>query len=176
MAAHDLMSQRVTRLSITVFLEINMKRLSQILSFSVLCVFFSSANAHHSFAIYDLENKTELKGVLTKVSNRNPHIIFTVESKDEAGKTVEWNIESMNPNRWKSFEFPDPEGIAEIGQEISILGWKARNGDSEMALGTIITDDKEIEIRDRIRQGQGAGRGGMGNGRRANTNTDDADS
>ena len=138
-----------------------MQRLAQLLIMTTLSVFVYSASAHHSFAIYDLDNKTEIKGVLKNVTAINPHIIFTVETKDEEGNMTEWRIESMNPRRWDTFDFPDPKSIAEIGDEVSILGWKARNGDTEMALSTIITDDDEIVIRDEIRQGQGRAMGGM---------------
>ena len=137
-----------------------MKNLLSISAISSILLLSLSVHAHHSFAIYDLEQKTELKGVVTDLTVRNPHIILTVESLDEQGNAVEWRIESMNPTRWRSFEFPEVDEITNVGDEISILGWKAKNGDPEMALGTIITADDEIEIRDRIRQGQGGGMGG----------------
>jgi len=130
------------------------------------------AQAHHSFAIYELENKTEIKGVLSKVTITNPHIRFYVDVENEDGTITEWNIESMNPTRWRSFDFPEADEIAEIGEEVSILGWKARNGAAEMALGSVITERGETEIRDFIRQGQGnrgeGGMGGMGRGMAGN--------
>ncbi len=137
--------------------------------FLMSCITFSVilstvGHAHHSFAIYELENKTELKGVLTKLTMRAPHIIYTVASEDEDGNIVEWTIETMNPSRWRTFDFPEPDAIAEIGEEISILGWKARAGTPEMALGSIVTAEGETEIRDEIRQGSGGGTNGMGGG------------
>ncbi|MBX2849567.1 MAG: hypothetical protein KTR16_14695 [Acidiferrobacterales bacterium] len=138
-----------------------MKSILIALAVFILYAIFNSVYAHHSFAIYDLENKTEIKGVLTDVSIRSPHIIFSVEVTDANGQKTEWRIESMTPNRWRTFDFPEADAIAEIGEKISILGWKARNGNPEMVLGSIITDDGEVEIRDEIRQGRGGGMSGM---------------
>lgn len=123
----------------------------------------TSANAHHSFAIYDLENKTELKGKVVKFDFIQPHTKLVLEVALEDGKTERWEIETMNPRRWDSFDL-DREFV-KVGDTISLLGWAAKNDSRTMALGTLITEDgEEMEVRDRIRQQDRNRSGGMGMG------------
>lgn len=126
----------------------------------------TSAQAHHSFAIYDLENKTELKGKIVSFDFIQPHTKLVLEVTLEDGKTEKWEIETMNPRRWDSFDL-DREFVKE-GDNISLLGWAARNGSRTMALGTLFTEDgDEMVVRDRIRQQNGnRNSGGMAMTRR----------
>ena len=39
------------------------------------------ATAHHSFAIYDMQQNVEFKGVIAGVKLRNPHLAMTLTSK-----------------------------------------------------------------------------------------------
>lgn len=139
-----------------------MKQIKALLIIASLMALAGIAHAHHSFAIYELENKTSITGILKDVTIRAPHIRIYVEVENEDGSVTEWNIETMNPSRWRTFDFPEADEIADIGEEVTILGWKARSGASEMALGSVITERGETEIRDEIRQGNGGGGGGGG--------------
>ena len=56
--------------------------------------------AHHSpSAIFDMSKRTPLSGVLAKVDWINPHVVISIEVKNEAGKIEMWNFES-NPPLW----------------------------------------------------------------------------
>lgn len=124
---------------------------------------FTSVQAHHSFAIYDLENKTELKGKIVSFKFIQPHTKLVLEVMLEDGKTEQWEIETMNPRRWDSFDLD--RNFVKEGDNISLLGWAARNGSRTMALGTLITEDgDEMEVRDRIRQQDRNRNSGMGMG------------
>lgn len=56
------------------------------------------AIAHHSFSAEFDSNKTViLHGVVSKVDWINPHIFVYLDVKDESGKTVTWQLQSLPP-------------------------------------------------------------------------------
>jgi hypothetical protein len=55
--------------------------------------------AHHSFAAeFDSNKRVTLKGTVTKVDWRNPHIYVYLNVKDDKGGAVEWACEGGPPN------------------------------------------------------------------------------
>ena len=56
------------------------------------------AIAHHSFsAEFDSGKTVILHGVVSKVDWINPHIFVYLDVKDESGKTVTWELQSLPP-------------------------------------------------------------------------------
>lgn len=54
------------------------------------------ALAHHGLAKeFDMEKRVVLKGKITKVYWQNPHIYYTLDVPDKAGKVTTYNIESV---------------------------------------------------------------------------------
>jgi cyclase len=72
------------------------------LAFSVTALVLMSAarlGAHHSFAAeFDASKRVTLKGVVTRVDWRNPHIYVYLNVKDDSGKVTEWACEGGPPN------------------------------------------------------------------------------
>lgn len=72
------------------------------LAFSVTALVLMSAarlGAHHSFAAeFDASRRVTLKGVVTRVDWRNPHIYVYLNVKDDSGKVTEWACEGGPPN------------------------------------------------------------------------------
>jgi len=63
------------------------------------CLFISGlpAAAHHGRgASYDMKQILPLKGTVTEVLWRNPHIAIFMDVKDENGKVTKWAIEHSN--------------------------------------------------------------------------------
>lgn len=55
--------------------------------------------AHHSFAAeFDANKRVVLKGTVTKVDWRNPHIYLYLNVKDDRGGVTEWACEGGPPN------------------------------------------------------------------------------
>ena len=115
-------------------------------SFSFVC----QVQAHHSFATYDIDNKIQRTGVLTKFEFTRPHIQLVFEAEREDGSTETWEIESMAPRRWDSFNHS--RDVASIGETVTILGWPARDGSDRMVLSAIITERGTTVILERVRQ------------------------
>lgn len=61
-----------------------MRRLIPLLA-GLTMLYSSQPQAHHSFAGYDIDNKIERTGVLTKFSFSQPHIQLVLEVEHEDG-------------------------------------------------------------------------------------------
>ena len=58
-----------------------------------------SANAHHSFAMFDMGSEKTLVGTVKELQWTNPHIWVQVMVMDgKTGAPVEWSIEGGSPN------------------------------------------------------------------------------
>ncbi len=54
----------------------------------------SPASAHHSAAIFDRESVVAFRGTVSGFSWTNPHVYIQVETEDDAGELIEWEIET----------------------------------------------------------------------------------
>ena len=85
-----------------------------------------AAFAHHSFAaMYDANKPVTLKGTVTQVQFKNPHIWIFVDVNDEKG-TVNWACEGGQPtslfrNGWR------PDSV-KTGDMVVMEGFAARTG------------------------------------------------
>ena len=66
-----------------------------------------SAQAHHSFAMFDQSQRVTIKGTSTEFQWTNPHAFMHVDVPTTGGKTEVWEIELNSPNNlkrqgWKS--------------------------------------------------------------------------
>ena len=125
---------------------------NRVLVFSAACslAYVCQLQAHHSFAIYDIDTKIQRTGVLTKFVFSQSHIQLVLEAEREDGSMETWEIESMAPRRWDSFNHS--RDVARVGETVSILGWPARDGTDRMVLSTIITDRGTTVILEEVRQ------------------------
>jgi DNA/RNA endonuclease YhcR with UshA esterase domain len=94
--------------------------------------------AHHSAAsAYDTDKKITLKGTVTQVEWKNPHVFYYINVADESGATTNWAIEGSTPNQlyrsgWRKDDL-------KVGDAITVTGSSpARNG-STKAYGGVLT-------------------------------------
>ncbi|MDB5682532.1 MAG: hypothetical protein JWM38_835 [Sphingomonas bacterium] len=57
-----------------------------------------TADAHHSFAMFDQTKKVSLVGTIVEFQWTNPHAWIEIMVPDEAGKPVRWSVELNSPN------------------------------------------------------------------------------
>ncbi len=53
--------------------------------------------AHHGGSEYDTQNLKTMKGTVTEFNWANPHCQVYLDVKDDAGKVVNWGIETLAP-------------------------------------------------------------------------------
>jgi len=95
--------------------------------------------AHHSTAEYDMTALTTVKGTVTQFEWSNPHAYIYIEVKNDNGKTAKWTAELASLGmlarvNWK-------RDSVKPGDEISIVGNRARNGTNQMRLNKIVFAD-----------------------------------
>ena len=103
------------------------------------------AQAHHSFgAEYDGNKPVTLKGVVTKIEWTNPHSHFSLDVKDEKGRTVSWQLSGYTVNAlyrtgWRR------DVTMKVGDTVSVFGWRARDGsNSAHAREVTFADGKKL--------------------------------
>jgi uncharacterized protein DUF6152 len=109
-------------------------------SFAVL---FSTVSlpAHHSAApAYDTAAKITLRGTVTKVEWKNPHVFYYLDVADASGNVTNWAIESSTPNQlyrngWRKDDL-------KIGHAVTLTNSSpARNGLPKAYGGTLTLAD-----------------------------------
>ena len=83
-------------------------------------------SAHHGNSAYDEEHWITLSGTVTEFVWSNPHCEIFLDVKDNAGKVVNWGIESQSPgilrrNNWTRTSL-------KAGDQITITLAPAKNG------------------------------------------------
>jgi len=111
--------------------------------------------AHHSSAeAYDASKKAEAQGPITKVLLRNPHSFVFLETTDEKGQKIEWQIEM---NAWtQMFVQGWAKDTLVPGMVVKVVGIPSRAPGSHGITGA------QFSKPDGSRIGPQGGRGGRG--------------
>jgi hypothetical protein len=114
-----------------------------VLAFAVaVCALPVPAGAHHSTAMFNLEARVTLNGVLKEIQWTNPHAWIQVMAPDAKGTSLEWSIECGSPNSlarqgWKLSMF-------KAGQKVSVVGNPKKDGTPAVLLVTITLADGTV--------------------------------
>src|ERR1700688_4667301 len=110
--------------------------LAKFLGIAVLLMVSAPIFAHHGTSAYDTTKLTTVKGTVTDFQFNNPHVIISVEAKDDKGKVEMWTSEANSPNVLTRHGWnPD---IIKKGDQITIIGYRPKNGAKTLRLQKVV--------------------------------------
>ena len=124
-----------------------MRRISTLLF--VLSVLAAPLYAHHGRgATFDMKKRVTLKGTVSKVDWRNPHVVIWMDVKDDAGKVTTWGFENAGVSQLAQEGYN--RNTLKIGQEITAIVNPAVNGaPTGIVVKVVLGDGSEIMSRER---------------------------
>ena len=107
----------------------------------------SVATGHHSANVYfEVDTIIEVRGVISDVKWRNPHIGFTLTSRDASGEEVSWLVESNSVSTLRQMDIT-PEHL-EVGALVTVAGWPAKQEANRMSGNNVLfPDGRELVLR-----------------------------
>jgi len=105
-------------------------------AFLILFMVSGSVFAHHGTSAYDTTKLTTVKGTVTDFQFNNPHVIISLETKDDKGKVELWISEGNSPNVLTRHGWD--RDIIKKGDQITIIGNRPKNGAKTMRLQKVI--------------------------------------
>ena len=103
---------------------------------AVLLMISTVVSAHHGTSAYDTTKMTTVKGTVTDFQFNNPHVIISVETKDDKGKVEMWTSEANSPNVLTRHGWD--RDIIKKGDQITIIGNRPKNGAKTMRLQKVV--------------------------------------
>jgi hypothetical protein len=98
---------------------------------------------HHSGAEFARDTLVELEGEVVRVLWRNPHILLTIESRNQDGVIEEWKLEG-----WPAYGLINagvPRDIVSVGDTVQIVGRPSSRRDWFMHVNSLLlTDGTEL--------------------------------
>jgi uncharacterized protein DUF6152 len=104
--------------------------------------------AHHGRgATYDMKTRVTLKGTVSKVEWRNPHVLIYMDVKDVDGKIVTWGFENSGVSTLAQEGYN--RNTLKVGQPITAIVNPAASGaPTAIVIKIILADGSEIMSRD----------------------------
>jgi DNA/RNA endonuclease YhcR with UshA esterase domain len=100
--------------------------------------------AHHGTSAYDTTKLATVTGTVTDFQFNNPHVIISVETKDDKGKVEIWISEANSPNVLTRHGWD--RDIIKKGDQITIIGYRPKNGAKTLRLQKVVlSDGKELD-------------------------------
>jgi uncharacterized protein DUF6152 len=104
--------------------------------------------AHHGRgATYDMKKRVTLKGTVSRVEWRNPHVLIYMDVKDADGKVVTWGFENSGVSTLAQEGYN--RNTLKVGQPITAIVNPAANGaPTAIVVKIVLADGSEIMSRD----------------------------
>ena len=104
--------------------------------------------AHHGRgATYDMNKRVTLRGVVSRVDWRNPHVVIYMDVKDAGGTLVTWGFENAGVSQLAQAGYN--RNTLKLGQEITAIVNPAANGaPTAIVVRVILADGSEIMSRE----------------------------
>src|ERR1700684_570488 len=104
--------------------------------FAVLLMISTAVSGHHGTSACNTTKLTTVKGTVTDFQFNNPHVIISVEAKDDKGKVEIWICEANSPNVLTRHGWD--RDIIKKGDQITIIGNRPKNGAKTMRLQKVV--------------------------------------
>jgi DNA/RNA endonuclease YhcR with UshA esterase domain len=100
--------------------------------------------AHHGTSAYDTTKLTTVKGTVTDFQFNNPHVMISIEAKDDKGKVEIWISEANSPNVLTRHGWD--RDIIKKGDQITVIGYRPKNGATTLRLQKVVlSDGRELD-------------------------------
>jgi hypothetical protein len=120
-----------------------------LMPFVLLLVVLTTASlaAHHGRgSTYDMNTRVTLKGVVSRVDWRNPHVVIYMDVKD-GDKVVTWGFENAGVSQLAQAGYN--RNTLKLGQEITAIVNPAANGaPTAIVVKVVLADGSEIMSRE----------------------------
>lgn len=115
---------------------------SKFIFFGIIINFLSvGAHAHHSFVSHFDPSKTfEIEGVITEFVQRSPHSFFYVDSTDENGEVINWEVELASIVHLRRMGISKDDFQA--GDKIKVAAWPNRVPGRTLVYGISFIDEQ----------------------------------
>jgi hypothetical protein len=122
-----------------------MKKFALFLTFTFMTLFASSVIvAHHGEVNYDTDKEVSVKGTVTSFQFINPHVLISMDVKNDKGEIEQWTNEARSPSMLVRVGNWDKNTL-KPGDVITAIGFRAKNGSNTLRLKKIVTaDGKEL--------------------------------
>ncbi len=97
--------------------------------------------AHHSQSIFDLQNLTNVTGMVTAFQWSNPHVVIYLDVRNDKGRVEKWLISSRAPNMLQRIGWN--RNTLKPGDRITIAGNRHKQGQPLMYLRKIVLPNGE---------------------------------
>jgi len=100
--------------------------------------------AHHSFfGRFDNSSSMVIEGIVTNIHWQNPHVHIFLETMDDNGETIEWDLESGSPTLMQRAGIP--RDALSVGMTIRVAAWPPLTGKREaFATNVLLPDGREF--------------------------------
>lgn len=114
-------------------------RLASAIVAGLLATMPFSATAHHSMSEFDRRVVTEVEGVVSRVSWKNPHILLEVTSTDKNGVKAVWSLEggAVSAQRRRGLT---GDRLA-VGDLVRVAGWPSTRRDRYLQVNHVLLPD-----------------------------------
>jgi len=102
----------------------------------------SVAFAHHGTANYDTTKSVTVKGAVTNFQFINPHVIISLDVKDDKGVVQNWQGGLTSPNHLMRSGWT--KDTLKTGDVITISGFPAKSGAPEMWIQKVVLASGEV--------------------------------
>jgi hypothetical protein len=128
------------RISETISGGVRMKNL--VLSLTILCSFLfvsGRALAHHGVANYDSTKVVSVKGAVTEFRFINPHVLISLDVKNDKGEAENWSGEAQSPAMLVRYGWN--KDLLKVGMIITASGYRTKDGTNFLRLTKIVLPD-----------------------------------